>query len=480
MRSSASFKNLAESTSGKNLSAYAEPEFTCENDLEVLLADTSSDENFTEFAIPMRVVGNGALDGKTIRAVDLTNVPGLFMTAIQEGGTGEMKAPDLETFLHAEDVLWFAGDMTGMQTLRRIPGLVPQETQVDKLEVRKSDRRLVQAVVSQGSTLLGKCVRDTHFRTRYDAVIIAVQRSGGRIQARIGDIVLEAGDVLLLDTSTSFLLDHKRDPAFALVSEIEDSAPPQFDKLIPSVGTAVVMIAVFVGGAVDLFVAALLASGVMLATGCLTQEAARAAVKWDVIVTIAAAFGISAAMEQSGVANSIASTLVNIGNAAGTGKPGILVAVYIATVVLCNVVGNNAAAALMFPIAAGSAEQQGIDNVQMSFLLMLAASASFMSPFGYQTNLMVYGPGGYVFANFLKFGAPMQVVQLIVSVSVVLLDDLWWIGWVVGFGVVFGIYFARLLAPKIRKRFGKRFEKKDDSLSGGDVITSEVAMHRAL
>eukprot|EP00223_Ostreococcus_mediterraneus_P003509 CAMPEP_0179605312 /NCGR_PEP_ID=MMETSP0930-20121108/851_1 /TAXON_ID=548131 ORGANISM="Ostreococcus mediterraneus, Strain clade-D-RCC1621" /NCGR_SAMPLE_ID=MMETSP0930 /ASSEMBLY_ACC=CAM_ASM_000580 /LENGTH=1050 /DNA_ID=CAMNT_0021473727 /DNA_START=338 /DNA_END=3486 /DNA_ORIENTATION=+ len=480
MRSSASFKNLAESTSGKNLSAYAEPEFTCENDLEVLLADTSSDENFTEFAIPMRVVGNGALDGKTIRAVDLTNVPGLFMTAIQEGGTGEMKAPDLETFLHAEDVLWFAGDMTGMQTLRRIPGLVPQETQVDKLEVRKSDRRLVQAVVSQGSTLLGKCVRDTHFRTRYDAVIIAVQRSGGRIQARIGDIVLEAGDVLLLDTSTSFLLDHKRDPAFALVSEIEDSAPPQFDKLIPSVGTAVVMIAVFVGGAVDLFVAALLASGVMLATGCLTQEAARAAVKWDVIVTIAAAFGISAAMEQSGVANSIASTLVNIGNAAGTGKPGILVAVYIATVVLCNVVGNNAAAALMFPIAAGSAEQQGIDNVQMSFLLMLAASASFMSPFGYQTNLMVYGPGGYVFANFLKFGAPMQVVQLIVSVSVVLLDDLWWIGWVVGFGVVFGIYFARLLAPKIRKRFGKDDKDgKDDSLSGGDVITSEVAMHRA-
>jgi len=475
MRSSASFKNLAESTSGKNLSAYAEPEFTCENDLEVLLADTSSDENFTEFAIPMRVRGNGALDGKTIRAVDLSNVPGLFMTAIQEGGTGEMKVPDLETILHAEDVLWFAGDMTGMQTLRRIPGLVPQETQVDKLEVRKSDRRLVQAVVSQGSTLLGKCVRDTHFRTRYDAVIIAVQRSGGRIQARIGDIVLEAGDVLLLDTSTSFLLDHKRDPAFALVSEIEDSAPPQFDKLIPSVGTAVVMIAVFVGGALDLFVAALLASGVMLATGCLTQEAARAAVKWDVIVTIAAAFGISAAMEQSGVANSIASTLVSIGNAAGTGKPGILVAVYIATVVLCNVVGNNAAAALMYPIAAGSADQQGIDNVQMSFLLMLAASASFMSPFGYQTNLMVYGPGGYVFANFLKFGAPMQVVQLIVSVSVVLLDDLWWIGWVVGFGVVFGIYFARLLAPKIRKRFGK-----DDSLSGGDVITSEVAMHRAL
>jgi di/tricarboxylate transporter len=364
-----------------------------------------------------------------------------------------MRIPDAETILNGEDILWFAGDMNGMQTLRRIPGLVSQENQVEKLKhVRKTDRRLVQAVISQGSSLVGRCVRDTHFRTRYDAVIIAVQRSGGRIQARIGDIVLEAGDVLLLDTSTSFLLDHKSDPTFALISEIEDSAPPQFDKLLPSLGTAVVMIAVFVAGALDLFVAALLASGVMLATGCLTQEQARAAVKWDVIVTIAAAFGISAAMEQSGVAAGIASTLVSAGNGMGTGKPGILVAVYLATVVLCNIVGNNAAAALMYPIAAGAAEKQGIDNVQMSYLLMLAASASFMSPFGYQTNLMVYGPGGYVFANFLKFGAPMQVVQLIVSVSVVLLDSKWWIGWIVGFGAILTIYLTRLVVPIIRKR----------------------------
>jgi len=448
-------RGLPSSGSRRNLSldAIEAPTYTCGSDLEVLLTDAKTELKFNEFAIPMRVVSGGALDGKTIRGVDLANVPGLFCTAIQSNARSEMRVPDAETILNGEDILWFAGDMNGMQTLRRIPGLVPQEKQVEKLKhVRKTDRRLVQAVISQGSSLVGRCVRDTHFRTRYDAVIIAVQRSGGRIQARIGDIVLEAGDVLLLDTSTSFLLDHKSDPTFALISEIEDSAPPQFDKLLPSLGTAVVMIAVFVAGALDLFVAALLASGIMLATGCLTQEQARAAVKWDVIVTIAAAFGISAAMEQSGVASGIASTLVSAGNAIGTGKPGILVAVYLATVVLCNIVGNNAAAALMYPIAAGAAEKQGIDNVQMSFLLMLAASASFMSPFGYQTNLMVYGPGGYVFANFLKFGAPMQVVQLIVSVSVVLLDSMWWIGWIVGFGAVLTIYLTRLVVPIMRKR----------------------------
>lgn len=468
-------KGMVRSASRRNMSMddLELPTFTCGDDLEVLLTETKTKLNFNEFAIPMRVVSGGALDGKTILQVDLANVPGLFCTAIQTHERGEMRVPDGDTVLHGEDVMWFAGDMAGMQTLRRIPGLVSQENQVEKLKhVRKSDRRLVQAVVSQGSSLCGKCVRDTHFRTRYDAVIIAVQRSGGRIQARIGDIVLEAGDVLLLDTSTSFLHDHKADPAFALISEIEDSAPPQFDKLLPSVGTAVVMIAVFVAGALDLFVAALLASGVMLATGCLTQEQARAAVKWDVIVTIAGAFGISAAMEQSGVASAIASTLVSAGNGLGTGKPGILTAVYLATVLLCNIVGNNAAAALMFPIAAGAAEKQGIDNVQMSFLLMLAASASFMSPFGYQTNLMVYGPGGYVFANFLKFGAPMQLVQLVVSVAVVLLDDKWWIGWIVGFGAVFAIYFSRLVVPMVRRRLART--QKSDPAQKLDAIQQNL------
>ena len=455
-------------------------EFTCGDEIEVLLSDASKDLNFSEFAIPMRVVAGGALDGKTIRSVDLHNTPGLFITAMQEGGAaGETKAVDPDTVLRGEDVLWFAGDMGGMQTLRRIPGIITQDDQVSKLTIRKNERRLVQAVISQHSSLEGKSVRDTQFRTRFDAVIIAVQRSGGRVQSRIGDIVLQAGDVLLLDTSKSFLSHHKRDPSFALVSEIADSAPPQFDKLLPSMGTAVVMIAVFVAGALDLFVAALLASGVMLATGCLTQEQARASVKWDVIVTIAAAFGISAAMEQSGVASAIATNLVAAGNSLGTGKTGILVAIYLATVVLCNIVGNNAAAALMFPIAAGSAEQQGIDNAQMSFLLMLAASASFMSPFGYQTNLMVYGPGGYVFANFLKFGGPMQVVQMIVSVAVILLDDKWWIGWVVGFGGVFAIAFFRLILPIILDKLLSR-GNNDASAANTSIIDSDKIIDAAL
>ena len=428
-------------------------------DLEVISREGAEDiRAMTDFTCPVRVIPGGAVEGKTLAAAGLRGLPGLFLTAVQTAGedADAVAAPGPEYVLHGDDILWFAGDAAGISALRRIPGVTAENKQVNKLKLHKTDRRLVQAVIAVGSPLQSRKVRDARFRTMYDAVIIAVQRSGGRIQAKIGDIVLQAGDVLLLDTGSSFLRTYKGDPAFALVSEIENSAPPQFDKLLPACGTAVVMIAVFVAGALDLFVAALLASGVMLATGCLTQNAARASVKWDVITTIAAAFGISACLENTGVAGAIATTLVGGATGVGAGTTGVLVAVYVATFFLCNVVGNNAAAALMYPIAAGAAEQQGVDRDQMAFLLMLAASASFMSPFGYQTNLMVYGPGGYVFADFLRFGVPMQFVQMVVSVGVVLLGKHWWVGWVAGFGAIGGIYVSRLVAAKFGEGEGKR------------------------
>ena len=435
-------------------------------DLEVLSREGAADiRAMTDFTCPMRVIPGGAVEGKTLSAAGLRGLPGLFLTAVQTGEeTDAVAAPGPEYVLRGGDVLWFAGDAAGVSSLRRIPGVTAVDNkQVDKLKLHKTERRLVQAVVAIGSPLQGQKVRDTRFRTCYDAVIIAVQRSGGRIQAKIGDIVLQAGDVLLLDTGSSFLRLYKSDPAFALVSEIENSAPPQFDKLLPACGTALVMIVVFVAGVLDLFVAALLASGVMLATGCLTQNAARASVNWNVITTIAAAFGISAALEETGVAGAIAETLVSGASGLGAGTVGVLIAVYVATFFLCNVVGNNAAAALMYPIAAGAAEQQLIDRDQMAFLLMLAASASFMSPFGYQTNLMVYGPGGYVFADFLRFGVPMQFVQMVVSVGVVLLGKLWWVGWVAGFGAIGGIYASRMVAGV----FGREKEGEEGEGAAG-------------
>ena len=190
------------------------------------------------------------------------------------------------------------------------------------------------------------------------------------------------------------------------------------------------MIVFYTAGVTELIIAAIFAAGIMIACGALSEQEARDAIKWDVIVTIAAAFGMSKALQNSGVAGVVAARLVRLAELSGTGRGGLLVAVYLATFVISNVVTNNAAAALMFPVAAEAAERQGESLASMSFLVMLAASASFMSPFGYQTNLMVYGPGGYVFKDFLRFGVPMQVVQMVVSVVVIVLGDtFWYVSW---------------------------------------------------
>ena len=329
--------------------------------------------------------------------------------------------------------------------------------------MNSQERRLIQAVVAKTGPLVGKSIREMKFRTRYNAVVLAVHREGARVHARIGDVVLHPGDVLLLDAGPDFQREAGHSGSgFALVSVLEDSAPPRLRLLVPVLVIAVAMIAVYTAGATELLVAAVFAAAIMIACGALSEQEARDAIKWDVIVTIAAAFGMSKALQNSVVAWIIAPRLVRLAEISGTGRVGLLTAVYFATFLISNVVTNNAAAALMFPIAAEAAEKAGETLMSVSFLVMLAASASFMSPFGYQTNLMVYGPGGYVFKDFLRFGVPMQVVQLVVSVTVIALgSSLWWVSWGAS-AVAFGATCAAMMWEKnpfetARECFAGRF-----------------------
>mmetsp|Transcript_9570 Transcript_9570/g.12172 ORF Transcript_9570/g.12172 Transcript_9570/m.12172 type:complete len:214 (+) Transcript_9570:723-1364(+) len=191
------------------------------------------------------------------------------------------------------------------------------------------------------------------------------------------------------------------------------------------------MLAVVTAGLTELIIAALIASGIMIAIGILSQQEARDAINWDVYVTIASAFGIGTALTNSGLAGLVASGLVSLGEGLNIGDAGLFGSVYFATFLISNVVTNNAAAALIFPIAIDAAEQFGTDILLMSYCVMLGASASFMSPFGYTTNLLIYGPGGYKYKDFLKIGTPMQVVLWILSVGLLSLSpDRWYFGWI--------------------------------------------------
>eukprot|EP01026_Neomeris_dumetosa_P046441 TRINITY_DN3953_c0_g1_i4.p1 TRINITY_DN3953_c0_g1~~TRINITY_DN3953_c0_g1_i4.p1 ORF type:complete len:658 (-),score=101.78 TRINITY_DN3953_c0_g1_i4:389-2092(-) len=445
-----------------------------QDDVQKNLGDIRSAGNIAdrEFMVAMQVSPQARLVGLTIERAGLRGLPQTYLVTIErEDGTTIHAAPPDEV-LKENDILWFVGAMESVTTLRKIPGLVLYGDQVQKLNVDRLERRLVQVVISSKSVMVGKTVREIKFRTKYNAAIIGVHRQGHRLRAKIGTIMLEPGDVLLLDTGAEFLQNFKNDTNFALVSEVENSSPPRFDKVLIACAAAIAMIIISQISAtnISLFNAGLLAAGVMLATRCLSGDQARASIKWDVYITIAAAFGLSTALEKSGGAEAIADLLVDIGTSMG-GNIWIMVAIYIATALLSNIVANNAAAALMFPIARQVAQEQDIDESLMSFLLMLAASAAFASPFGYQTNLMVYAAGGYNTMDFIRFGGPMQIWQGIVSVAVIgigyINKDLWPIVWVVSFAatlvVFFGASFASLFQVWLNRRYKRRQSTNDST-----------------
>jgi di/tricarboxylate transporter len=202
--------------------------------------------------------------------------------------------------------------------------------------------------------------------------------------------------VLLLEAGPTFIKKSaNNDNSFSLLSEVQDSAPPRLKLLIPALFISVAMLAVYTAGISSLLVCGLIASLLMTLCGILSQQEVRDAVNWEIYITIASAFGIGTALTNSGIAGGIANGLVKLGQAINIGDAGLYGAVYFATFLISNVVTNNAAAALLFPIAMDAAEMTGADRKLMSYILMLGASASFMSPFGYTTNLLIYGPGGY-------------------------------------------------------------------------------------
>jgi di/tricarboxylate transporter len=375
----------------------------------------SAFDNPREYSVAMRVEPGSPVVGQTIENAGLRHLPGLYLVQIARDDE-EIVAVGPDVHLMAGDVLVFAGVVDSVVDLRKIRGLVPDTDQVDKLLEPTASRRLFEAVIGRQSPLVGISIRESQFRTKYDGAIIAVHRRGERIQKKVGDIVLEVGDTLLLETDHSFERKHRNDGTFALVSEVRGSAPPRHDRAWIATVILVVMVAANAAGLVPLLTSALLATGAMLLTRCVTGPEARSAMDLRVLVTIASAFGVAAALDQSGAASLVASGIVEL--ALPLGPVGLLASFYLVTSGFATIVGNNAAAALMFPIAASAAEASGMAIKPMLLVLMLAASASFATPISYQTNLMVLGPGGYRFTDFFRIGVPLQLVTGAVAVSV--------------------------------------------------------------
>jgi di/tricarboxylate transporter len=373
-----------------------------------------------EYTVEMRVERESPLIGKSIEQAGLRQLPGVYLVEIDRAGKILTAVPPDETLLE-DDQLVFVGVVDSVVDLQRIKGLKPATDQVFKLDSHHDDRCLTEAVISNSSPLVGKTVRKGRFRSVYNAAIIAIARNGDKLPGKIGDIILRAGDTLLLVSRSSFAEQQKNSKDFYLVSSLHEARTRRHERAPIAVAILIGMVLVTTLGWLSMLEAAMLAAGLMILTRCTSGRIARRAIDWQVLVVIASSFGIANALQSSGAASAIALWLVSFAQ----DSPQTALAILFATTAsLSALATNNAAAVLMFPIALSTAENFGVSLLPFAITLMVAASASFATPIGYQTNLMVLGAGGYHFRDYLLFGLPLT---LLVGIVTTLLAPLVWV-----------------------------------------------------
>jgi di/tricarboxylate transporter len=368
-----------------------------------------------QYTVEMMVQPDSAIDGSTIEQAGLRSLPGCYLMEVQRDGE-TFAAVGPQQVLRGNDRLIFVGVVQSVVDLQKIRGLVPATNQVFKLSDPRHQRVLIEAVVSNTCPAVGRTIRDARFRSKYDAAVIAVHRNGARIDRKIGDIVLASGDTLLLEAHPRFHEIHHNSRDFFLVSAVEDSNPRRHEKAWVALSIlGLMVVAMSFEKYFSVLNAALIGAALMLLSGCCSAVTARRSIDWSTLLAIGAAFGIGRAMETTGAAGGIANAMT--GALGGFGPWGTLLAVYAVTLLFTELVTNNAAAALAFPIAHAAAAALGVSFMPFAICIAVAASAGFATPLGYQTHLMVYGPGGYRFSDFVRAGLPLDLIVMAVAVA---------------------------------------------------------------
>ncbi|WP_411715601.1 SLC13 family permease [Natronomonas sp.] len=283
-----------------------------------------------------------------------------------------------------------------------------EETGVDE----EGEQRLVEVVLTPDTSLLGETLETLNFRQRYDASVLAIRRGGDIIHQRMDKRTLRAGDTLLIQASEDTVRRFSTDRNFIVAQEL--TRPDFRSERIPvAVGIVGAVVATAALGILPIMIAALAGIVAMVVTGCVRPTEMYGAVDWNVIFLLAGLIPLGVAMEETGAASLLADVVVDA--SAGLGIVALLGIFYLFTSLITNVVSNNASAVLMIPVAYDAALQLGADPFAFVLAVTFAASTAMLTPIGYQTNLMVYGPGGYKFTDFARVGAPLQLLLTVVT-----------------------------------------------------------------
>ena len=363
------------------------------------------------YAATMLVEHGGPLDGKSVAEAGLRQLKSLFLAQIER--TDTTIAPVLPgQALRGGDVLLFAGQVDDVVELQRKSGLCPADNAASKALEESGSTGYFEVVLGPSSPVVGRTAAEVGFRERYGGAILAVHRSAAMVSGQPGNIRLRAGDTLLVVAARTFKSRWRNTGDFLLVSRLQAELPSASKKAPLALASLAVAAGLPLFGLLSVARSTILAAILLVAVGVLRPREARDAVDVNVVLMIGGAFGLGAAVRETGLAARIADGLLNITSDLGT--IGIVVGLVLTTMILTELITNAAAVVLVFPISIDVAAQAGLDPRLIVIAIAVAGSASFLTPVGYQTNMMVYGPGGYRFTDYLRIGVPLSLVTITV------------------------------------------------------------------
>ncbi|MCP4408598.1 MAG: SLC13 family permease [Gammaproteobacteria bacterium] len=367
------------------------------------------------YEVEFGVEENGHLVGKTFQDAGFMSSDGCELMAIsQDRGGHEIKiTPDY--VLQGGELLTFSCDIDHLPNLWAIIGLIPYNS-IGKMESERYTHTLVEAVVSPHGTMVGRRVSEMLIpESPYRIWVVAISRNGETLDEHISEAVIEAEDDIVMEVDDAFFHEHRNETEFLMVRRLRGAHIQKTNRAVAATVITIAMIAIVTLGWMSMLNAALLATGTMLLTGCMTLKEAGRSISYSTLIVMAAAIGLEGAVSHTGLAKAIADLLDSMGG----GNPFVaLAAVFCGAVFMSNFIAHAAAVALMFPIALSMATDLSVSFMPFAIVIMLGASYSFISPTGYQTNLMVYGPGGYKFTDFFKIGIPLTILVGILSVLI--------------------------------------------------------------
>jgi di/tricarboxylate transporter len=318
-----------------------------------------------------------------------------------------------DSILQAGDLLRVRASAKQIRDFPQRKGIqLKPDRHITDTELESSLVTLVEAVVAPNSWLIGKSLKEIDFRRQMNATALAIRHHGELIREKIADRKLRPGDVLLIEAKVDRLNELKRNSAFVFMSEIGFEEFRK-KKILPALLILSAVVAAAALGYLPIVVAAVSGCILMVLFRCITPQEAYDSIDWRVLILLAGTLALGAAMEKTGAATLFSKALV-----ASIGRLGpvvLLSAFYLATSLLTEIMSNNATAVVMCPIAIAAAESMGVQVRPFLMAIAFAASASFMTPIGYQTNTLIYGPGRYRFSDFTRVGVPLNILYWILA-----------------------------------------------------------------